>query len=313
MHLYMRAVGFSELDRKSEKKMIETAVNSAIDSNCILFNKEVERGGIVIALSQNLGIYVYGIYDGDRFEPEYWYPFLKSDKMHKIDLMTVERHSDKESFAINCDDLKAGVTLIFYLLDVNALYNYLNGKFDGIIKKDVAGNVLDEEALNRLTRYEIHDKNVSLSALSDAGMILLPVTKDSKHMQKHIQLVKKRNKLLEEARKGNESAIESLTIDDLNTYNRISKRIIKEDVLTIVDSSFMPCGIECDQYSVVGEILSIRTEVNILSGEEIYIMELDCNDLHIDLAVNAVDLVGEPKVGRRFKGQIWLQGNVIFE
>ncbi len=29
--------------------------------------------------------------------------------------MTIERHADKESFAGACDDLRIGVTLIFYL------------------------------------------------------------------------------------------------------------------------------------------------------------------------------------------------------
>ncbi|MBQ9512087.1 MAG: DUF3881 family protein, partial [Lachnospiraceae bacterium] len=31
-----------------------------------------------------------------------------------------------------------------------------------------------------------------------------------------------------------------------------------------------------------------------------------------DLCVNTQDLTGEPKKGRRFKGNIWLQGGVNF-
>jgi len=31
------------------------------------------------------------------------------------------------------------------------------------------------------------------------------------------------------------------------------------------------------------------------------------------IAVNSMDLIGEPAVGRRFKGQIWMQGNVAFD
>ena len=37
-----------------------------------------------------------------------------------------------------------------------------------------------------------------------------------------------------------------------------SQRIVTDDVLTIVDSYFMPYGIECDQYNVLGEILDIK-------------------------------------------------------
>ena len=87
---------------------------------------------------------------------------------------------------------------------------------------------------------------------------------------------------------------------------------MKEDVFTIVDSTFMPCGVECDQYSVIGEILELQVEENIYTGEKIYVMVLECNSLIITTAINKAHLMGEPAVGRRFKGQIWLQGNVHF-
>jgi len=34
--------------------------------------------------------------------------------------------------------------------------------------------------------------------------------------------------------------------------------------------------------------------------------------MEMDICVNAKDLLGKPEVGRRFKGVIWLQGNVDF-
>ena len=107
--------------------------------------------------------------------------------------------------------------------------------------------------------------------------------------------------------------MESLTIEDIDTYTRISQRIINEDVFSIVDSTFMPCGVECDQYSVIGEILELSKEQNIYTGETIYIMTLDCNNMVFTLGINEKHLLGEPLVGRRFKGQIWLQGNVKFK
>ena len=85
-----------------------------------------------------------------------------------------------------------------------------------------------------------------------------------------------------------------------------------EDVFSIVDSTFMPCGVECDQYSVIGEILELSNERNSYTGENIYIMNLECNDVEFTLGINEKHLLGEPMVGRRFKGQIWLQGNVKF-
>ena len=38
----------------------------------------------------------------------------------------------------------------------------------------------------------------------------------------------------------------------MDTYNTIGRRTHKEDVLSIVKSSFMPVGIETDHYAVIG-------------------------------------------------------------
>jgi len=75
----------------------------------------------------------------------------------------------------------------------------------------------------------------------------------------------------------------------------------------------MPCGVECDQYSVIGEIKDIQKVKNIYTKEEMYILSLECNDLLFNVCINSQDLVGEPEIGRRFKGQIWLQGTLNFE
>ena len=39
-------------------------------------------------------------------------------------------------------------------------------------------------------------------------------------------------------------------------------------------------------------------------------MTLNCNSLVFDVCVNEQDLVGQPEIGRRFKGVIWMQGAI---
>ena len=51
---------------------------------------------------------------------------------------------------------------------------------------------------------------------------------------------------------------------------------------------------------------------NEYTGEKIYQMNLECNDMGFDICINAKDLLGEPEIGRRFKGSIWLQGHMNF-
>ena len=51
---------------------------------------------------------------------------------------------------------------------------------------------------------------------------------------------------------------------------------------------------------------------NKLTGEKLYQMTINCNDLIFDICMNQEDLMGIPEVGRRFKGIIWLQGSLNF-
>lgn len=115
------------------------------------------------------------------------------------------------------------------------------------------------------------------------------------------------------AKNGDEEAMESLTIEDMDTYAMISQRVENEDVYSIVDSYFMPYGMECDLYNIMGEILDCTRVQNILTGDSIYEMRICCNDIEMDVCINENDLLGEPLRGRRFKGIVWLQGNVDFD
>ena len=54
------------------------------------------------------------------------------------------------------------------------------------------------------------------------------------------ELAKNRTNLIAAARNGDEEAMESLTMEDMDTYSMISQRIVTDDILTIVDSYFMP-------------------------------------------------------------------------
>ena len=112
------------------------------------------------------------------------------------------------------------------------------------------------------------------------------------------------------ARDGDEEAIESLTLEDIDFMS--SKRVEKEDVFSIVESYFMPYGIESDQYSILGQIMDMETSHNRLTNETILFMKVNSNDLIFDICMNEKDLIGVPEVGRRFKGNIWMQGKINF-
>ena len=83
---------------------------------------------------------------------------------------------------------------------------------------------------------------------------------------------------------------------------------LKDGKYDFVRSDIQTLKEVCDQYSVMGEITEMNTTKNAVTGERVYELGLVCNDVPIDICINEKDLFGVPEVGRRFKGQIWLQG-----
>lgn len=288
MHKFLRAVGFSNL----KKKDLEMITEQIIEHPDLMKVTRDSEGNEFAELSKmygsNMGITLRGSYDmNDQFFMDYYFPFAFADELSSNEQIDIEKHAEKESFAGVCDEMRLGVTLIFYLQN--------------------AADFLSEH------RNNIHVKGlhgVFLSGLSVEGKILLPIQQKVLEKQVANSKQEKRNRLIAEAREGNEEAIESLTLEDMNTYNSISRRIRKEDVFTIVNSTFMPYGIESDHYCVLGEILEVEEITNSLTNEKIYSMKIDCNDIIFGVTINKEDLLGEPAVGRRFKGSIWMQGTV---
>jgi len=287
----MRAIGFSTLDskKKLQELLADTIMNS--DRRSITRNQDnVILGEFCKDFAKGAGIVVCGEFDEEeKFIYEYYFPYLDGSGVTSYEDISVERHADKESYAGVCDDIKVGISLIFYLKN---RIPYVEAQACG--KLPVRGTTL------------------TLSALSVSGMVMFPIQKDEEQIQRVKQASVVRNNLMAAARKGDEDAIETLTLEDMDMYTTISKKIQNEDIFSLVDTYFMPYGVECDQYSVMGEILEMRLISNQVTGEKIYILKICSNELTFDVSINIIDLYGEPQIGRRFKGIIWLQGNINF-
>lgn len=315
MHLFLRAIGFSDCSDNQMDTFIDAALKKQVnDPRLVKICDEFGRMQILIPVSESTGIYAYGKKIDNNFKLQYYYPMMMGSSSCSNEELTIERHLDKESYEVVCDNIKAGVTLMFYL----------QNPLDYLMFRAKKGEIEDTEGIkfslhrkNLAEKTAIPGKKVVLSALSTGGMVLLPsydpvygkINKSRRQLAKEAR----RESLINAARNGDQEAIESLTIDDLDIYTNISKRIVTEDVLSIVESSFMPCGVECDQYAVIGEILEIEVQENVLTEEKIFLMKLECNDIIFDMAISETDLIGEPMPGRRFKGNVWLQGEVKFD
>ena len=121
-----------------------------------------------------------------------------------------------------------------------------------------------------------------------------------------------RRNLMNMARSGDEDAMKNLTMQDMDMYAVIMDKLQEDDIYTIVDSTFMPTGVECDLYSILGEIQRCVWTKNPITDEQVWILTIMCGDLLFKLCINDQDLYGEPAAGRRFKGVVWMQGIINF-
>lgn len=299
MHKYLRSIGFGKLtDRKELQKLLTDVIiegtersytSNGEDGLLAEFRRdftEVIEG----STDNSIGIAVCGEFDNeDKFTYDYYFPYLRGNIISSEEDVTVERHAAQESYAGVCDDVRIGISLIFYLQ-----------------------NMIPYVKIKNSDKLPVKGTTLTLTALSTKGTIMMPIVKSERDLIRNKKTSLTRAKLLNAARKGDEEAIESLTLDDMDTYTSISKKIQKEDVFSLVDTCFMPYGVECDHYSILAEILECSLIRNKITDEKIYFMTLSCNDMAFDLCINKEDLYGEPAVGRRFKGIIWMQGHINF-
>ena len=333
MHKYLRAIGFSQYEKKSqlddffkENLKDENLISTYISQDmrlCGQYNIQVCNGA---------GISVIGEQEKDKLASlDFYFPYLKGYDYTLIQECTIERHSDKDSYAGIIDDYRMGIALIFYLTNGNV--------YNSLIKS------------NRINDIKI-DK-IYLSALSLGGRIILPI--DKKEISKNEFADKKKinediveydeteeigvNEDFDETEEfdtldDSEQSISTRLIGDINNFSegiggkavsigigiKLPKnpigieesRLKYEDLYSIVETSLVPYGIECDKYQIVAEIISVNNKVNKFTGEKLIEMRVDTMGLQFNLMVNEKDLEGEPLPGRRFRGVIWLLGQVEF-
>lgn len=289
MHKFLPAIGFSKLNKEALNNLIQEIIlrpdyqESAIDFEG---NQFVELRYMV---ADNVGLVLRGIYnDNDEFILDYYYPTYLGESISSNNEVDVIKQTDKECYHVMVDEVRLGVNLIFHLQNMG---EYLRR------------NTANSKGVKR---------NIRLAALSLEGKVILPLYDNEKSRIKEKMNNKKRIDLVEQAREGNEEALESLTMDEIDLYQRITRRVSREDILSVVTSFFMPYGIENDKYEIMGDILDVKTVVNHLTMEELYLLVVESNDVVLEVCINKNNLYGEPTIGRRFKGTIWLQGTVDF-
>ena len=140
VHRYLRAVGFSKIKKREElQALINQVVEATILNPDKLNNQKdsakertyksardiaADEEDIVYAelsldFVHGAGICVRGEFDEDNtFLYEYYFPYVRGTHISSNEDITIERQAEKEAYAGVCDEIKLGVTIIFYLQNI---------------------------------------------------------------------------------------------------------------------------------------------------------------------------------------------------
>lgn len=291
MHRFLRAIGFSNIKSRQELDPIFGEIMSKPDKKRKI---QLAQNNIytefAMAFGSQMGIAIRGEYDEKGFfYMQHYFPYCESRLITSSEDVTVNKRVDTNAFTGMCDDLRLGISMIFYLQN--------------------AVDYLELQCADNTP----HKAKLTLSGLALNGTILLGVYHDTEMQNRHNMRCQRRNRLITMAKNGDQKAIDDLTLEDFDISSKIRNRIKEEDLYTLVETSFIPYGSESDHYSILGVIVNWSLTRNDRTKEEVYQMLLNCNEILITVCINKQDLLGDPMIGRRFKGVIWMQGHADFQ
>ena len=119
MHKFLRAVGLSDI-KKEELEKICKDIEEKPDTIKVAEDSEGnEFAELCHQFGDFFGLTLRGTYqEDDTFEMDYYYPYFFGTMLSTREQAEVEKHAEKESYAGICDEVRIGVTLIFYLQNV---------------------------------------------------------------------------------------------------------------------------------------------------------------------------------------------------
>ena len=297
MNLYLRAVGFREYSPESVDRLVSRAIGAAMKTGSLMKNSVYGRAQVLYGTSESAGVAIYGRLEGDNFIFEHLYPYVLPDKIDSRGDIYVVRNRRYEGFQAALPPEKTSGGILFAEVNPMSILE--------IIEKNpgVTSQPFSFEGLSSTQKITLSDAGFALTALALSGMIILPATNDNGRGGQGAHDIIGAESSEGQGEEGH------LQEDDMM---RIGSRIKNENIFSIVDTTLFPNGAESEGYTMIGKIMDLRVEENILTDEKIYLLTVEANGNTIYLSVNSADVIGEPKVGRRFQGPALLRTDIIY-
>lgn len=295
MHEYMRSIGLTD------DKLTEYDVDKLCDSVYEEFDrmetvrddeKRVNFLELTKDFGKGFGLKVLGQQDKSGFHRTSYYPYVMGTDSGSEGSVGIQKKSNGDSYIGVCNDGRVGAPLVFTLQNPGV---YLRG-----VKEDPTH------------QYRV---TTTFSALSLMGRVLLPTrTRAQQLAWEPSEWEQERIDTIELAKMGDTAALQNVTLQNLELYSMVQQRIADgDDILSIVDTYFIPYGMESDQYHILANIRRTIPVKSTVTGEPVWRMELSIDRLNMDMCICAKDLEGYPTAGMRFKGDVWIQGRLNFK
>ena len=287
MHQYFRAVGFSNLKSLHQLDQVQKELRHNPDRRIVvsrsLFTSLVQLDK---EYGDGIGISVIGEMNAEgEFLIEHSFPFVTPGNYVYSDEVHVDQLNDRSGYYGMIDNINLSV--IFSLINIATLTDHQ-------WRQPLPATL-----------------SVRLSGLCLGADILLPLMKTEQDLQYESDRMRDELATIHLIRHGNQELLNKMMMREMDMKDTIDHRIDTEDVLSIVDSSMIPSGLQSDVYDIIGTILNVNLVQNRKTGEEVYLLDVACLYYVIRIAVNKQDLLGKPEIGRRFRGVTWLQGEAI--
>lgn len=289
MHEFLRSIGFKSLRTKKQLNELTNWVIEKPDQlSVVSLDAENNLAVAEREIAGHAGVSVVGeIDEHGTLVPEYYFPFIASTFISSDAHLSYEKQASKDSYIGMCEDYRMGMALIF---TVRNLVDVVRDETSGLLDRPFT--------------------NVALSMLCSDGTILLPILETEKVLDTRNGGTELERKLLNEASQGDPDALDKLTRQEMMRYKNVMDHLHDTDIYTMVNSFFMPHGMESDRYYVMGEIEAVQMFENELTKEHFYRMKIRTNGMEMLIAIHTDDLLGVPAPGLRIKCHGWLLGDM---
>ncbi len=289
MHEFLRSIGFKSLRTKKQLNELTNWVIEKPDQlSVVSLDAENNLAVAEREIAGHAGVSVVGeIDEHGTLVPEYYFPFIASTFISSDAHLSYEKQASKDSYIGMCEDYRMGMALIF---TIRNLVDVVRDETSGLLDRPFT--------------------NVALSMLCSDGTILLPILETEKVLDTRNGGTELERKLLNEASQGDPDALDKLTRQEMMRYKNVMDHLHDTDIYTMVNSFFMPHGMESDRYYVMGEIEAVQMFENELTKEHFYRMKIRTNGMEMLIAIHTDDLLGVPAPGLRIKCHGWLLGDM---